>query len=177
MAIAGRAAIKAKGERKSPKDRAGGALARLREARVRPETLLLTVIIVHARIAESYCDRSTEFRHTQIAKLAHRLAPRWHPPYADRVIPGSALAQDLKRYPHSAGQVLRHLGKALDDKAGIVSDIALKDVLTAKIGRFGPFAPTEQAPLPPREAVPSRFHRELAEAWRKALLPNRRRQG
>lgn len=94
----------------SAKERARVALARLRNAEIEP------VVILERSIAVALCfeargmdERQREFRHVQMAKAVHRLASGTHKTTSGFPLPS--------KYPRSEGQVLRHIGKRLDDIA------------------------------------------------------------
>jgi hypothetical protein len=64
--------------------------------------------------ADPQAERKVEFKRVQAAKLVHRLASgshkRWERPRPD----GSVVVQELHKWPHSRGQVLRHLGEQIE---------------------------------------------------------------
>lgn len=94
----------------SPKDRARVALARLRKAEIDPMVILERIIAVTLCFeARGMDERQREFRHVQLAKSVHRLASGTHKTTSGFPLPS--------KYPRSEGQVLRHLGKKLDDIA------------------------------------------------------------
>jgi len=94
----------------SPKDRARVALARLRKAEIDPMVILERIIAVTLCFqARGMDDRQREFRHVQLAKTVHRLASGTHKTTSGFPLPS--------KYPRSEGQVLRHIGKRLDDIA------------------------------------------------------------
>ena len=104
MANAGKAESAYDLNRVKPARRAKIALARLRDAKVAPETLLINAMAVWAIFeAEGMDERSREFREVQIAKLAHRLASATRRTRMGIPMPA--------KYPPSSGLVLRHLGQ------------------------------------------------------------------
>lgn len=95
---------------KSAEERAKIALTRLRREEVEAITILQRAIAVTARCQErGIDDRQREYRHVQIAKAVHRLASGTHKTHSGFPMP--------VKYPRSEGQVLRHLGRWLDDIA------------------------------------------------------------
>lgn len=97
---------------KTPAERARIALARLREAGVRPLAILERTIAVSACCAARGIDeRQREYRRVQIAKAVHRLASGTHRTTSGFLLPS--------KYPRSEGQVLRHLGRLLDEIAAL----------------------------------------------------------
>ena len=128
MANAGKAESAYDLNRVKPEKRAKIALARLREAKVAPETLLINAMAVWALFeAEDMDERMREFREVQIAKLAHRLASATRRTRTGLPMPA--------KYPPSAGLVLRHLGRMIDDKAALIAEPAARDVLAMVNGR------------------------------------------
>lgn len=100
---------------KDAKSRARIALARLRNAEVAPEAILERAIAVTACCeAKGIDERQREYRHVQIAKAVHRLASGTHKTTSGFPLPS--------KYPRSEGQVLRHLGRWLDDIAAFALD-------------------------------------------------------
>jgi len=94
----------------SPPQKARAALARLRRAEIPPERLLAIHIAVTGAVREDPIGPGgppDEYRLTQVAKAAHRLASGYHTLYG----PGSR----YDRYPRSAGLALRHLGRMLEE--------------------------------------------------------------
>ncbi len=128
MANAGKAESAYDLNRVKPEKRAKIALARLREAKVAPETLLINAMAVWAIFeAEGMDERMREFREVQIAKLAHRLASATRRTRMGLPMPA--------KYPPSVGLVLRHLGRMIDDKAALIAEPAARDVLAMVKGR------------------------------------------
>lgn len=134
----------------NPKEKARGALARLRRAAITPEKLLITVLSVSAAVREDPIGPGGpphEYRTVQIAKAAQRLASGHHSVgnKIGTVREGNALRivetgekYRIDVYPRSSGQVLRHLGKALDDCCEAAVADHLSAILALKIERYGP---------------------------------------
>jgi hypothetical protein len=100
----------------SAKERARIAFARLRNAEIPPERILLRLLAVSACCdAKGIDGRQEEYRRVQYAKAVHRLASGTHKTTSGFPMPS--------KYPRSEGQVLRHMGAWLD---GVVS-FALND--------------------------------------------------
>ena len=59
-------------------------------------------------------DRHTEFKRVQAAKVVHRMASGSHKKWERQRPDGRVVVQELHKYPHSRGQVLRHLGEQLE---------------------------------------------------------------
>lgn len=89
-------------------ERARIAFARLRNAGVPAERLLLRLLAVSACCdAKGIDSRQREYRQVQYAKAVHRLASGTHRTTSGFPIP--------PKYPRSEGQVLRHIGAWLED--------------------------------------------------------------
>lgn len=89
-------------------ERARIAFARLRNAGVPPERLLLRLIAVSACCdAKGIDGRQREYRQVQYAKAVHRLASGTHKTSSGFQMP--------PKYPRSEGQVLRHIGSWLEN--------------------------------------------------------------
>ncbi|MDQ0392239.1 hypothetical protein [Labrys monachus] len=121
-------------------DKARAALARMRDAGVPADRLLLVYLTVCATITDDSVgpggDREV-FRQTQIGKAAHRLASGYHTDYG------------YERYPRSAGLAIRHLGQMIEKAcewvgAGCVAAV----VVMAETSREGPRAASK-----PRQAA------------------------
>lgn len=113
---------------KTAKERARIAFARIREAGVPAERILLRVIAVSACCDAKGIDRrQREYRHVQYAKSVHRLASGTHKTTSGFPMPA--------KYPRSEGQVLRHMGAWLDD----IVDVALngRDIQAASTRKIG----------------------------------------
>lgn len=100
---------------RSPKDRANFALARLRKAGIDPAAILERILAVALCCeARGIDERQREFRQVQMAKVVHRLASGTHKTTSGFPLPS--------KYPRSEGNVLRHLGRRLDDIAAFALD-------------------------------------------------------
>jgi hypothetical protein len=144
MASAGPVEIATRLRGLPPDQRARIALARLREAAIKPERLLAIVIAVAALIEEAPAavHRTAEWRTVAVAKAAHRLASgthrRWPLPQPD----GSTKHIEMHAYPRSSGRVLRVLGEMIERECELVIDRHLTPVLTLKLERYGPHPAT-----------------------------------
>lgn len=96
---------------KSAEQRARIAFARLRDAEISPERILVRLLAVSACCdARGIDGRQREYRQVQYAKAVHRLASGTHKTTSGFPMPS--------KYPRSEGQVLRHMGTWLDDAVG-----------------------------------------------------------
>ncbi|OGU22314.1 MAG: hypothetical protein A2580_07505 [Hydrogenophilales bacterium RIFOXYD1_FULL_62_11] len=114
----------------APEQKACAAWARLRESRVSPLKPIAAWLAVELAIkADTQPDTKSEFKLVQAAKLVHRMSSGSHKRW-ERVRPsGQVLVEELHKYPHSRGQVLRHVGKQLGDAADMVSAYHLAEIL------------------------------------------------
>lgn len=132
-----------------PAHRAQIALARLREAGIKPERLLAIALAVSALIENepALVHRTREWRIVAIAKAAHRLASGYHRVWEVRDA-GGRVAQrtEMHAYPRSSGRVLRHLGEMIEKECELVIDHHLAGVLAVKAARD---ARTAAPPAPP----------------------------
>jgi hypothetical protein len=122
-------------KRQSAAFRARVAFARLREAGVQPERLLVIHMAVNALIEDDLgSHRVAEYRIVQVAKVCHRLASgthrRWEWPG------GGSLA--LHVYPKSSGLVLRVMGREIDELCAGVTARDLQTVRDLKLATSGP---------------------------------------
>ncbi len=121
-----------------PAERARVALARLRDAGVKPERLLAIHLAISALTKEDPMtpgDRG--FRMVQVAKVSHRLASGFHQTWDFPLPDGSTRPYSLHAYPRSAGRVLRYLGAMIERCCEHVAKDHLSEVLTLKTERFG----------------------------------------
>jgi len=100
----------------TPAERAKAAWARLRKAEIDPLEVVACWLAVNMAIeADPQPVNTREYKHVQAAKLVHRMASgshrRWERP--DGVL-------EMHVYPHSRGQVLRHVGVALEEACGLL---------------------------------------------------------
>lgn len=118
----------------TPKRRAKIALARLREAGVKPERLLAIAVAVRALIADApeKCHRVSEWRIVAIAKAAHRLASGTHRQWPLHQPDGSVKHIVLHAYPRSSGRVLRYLGTMIEKECEWVIERHLTKVVALK---------------------------------------------
>ena len=121
-----------------PGERAKVALARLREAGVKPERLLAIAVAVHALIEDNpaVTHRIPEWRVVAIAKAAHRLASGYHRIWSLEDATGKVVQRtELHAYPRSSGRVLRYLGEAIEKKCEWVIDHQVTEVVALKLSR------------------------------------------
>lgn len=98
-----------------PKEKARIAIARLHNGDVAPFSILERIVAVTLCCkAKGIDDRQREYRFVQLAKSVHRLASGTHKTTSGFPLPS--------KYPRSEGQVLRHLGRSLDDIAAFAID-------------------------------------------------------
>lgn len=122
----------------SAQRRARIALARLRVAKIRPERFVAIVLAVTALIEEDPgSHRTKEFRTVQIAKALHRLASGTHKrwPFLDAY--GRKRQTEMHAFPRSSGQVLRIMGRAVENPSEWVVEKHLAGVLALKVKRYG----------------------------------------
>jgi len=101
-----------------PADRARAAWARLRRAEVDPREVVAAWLAVEMTIeADPQPVRTTEFKRVQAAKLIHRYRPEG--------------LVEMHVYPHSRGQVLRHVGAALEEACGLLVDQCTSELSAA----------------------------------------------
>ena len=161
MEAAGHAAKATELRGRPPRERARIALARLREAGVKPERLLAIHLAVSALIKEDPgSHRVKEFRIVQTAKAAHRLASGYHQSWDVPLPDGRPGKYEIHAYPRSSGRVLRHLGEMIEDACDHVTDRHLSAVLALKVerdGRHPAIANPKPTPfaLPPERRRPS----------------------
>lgn len=140
MASSGEAIIATRLRGLSPERRARVALARLRDANIKPERLLAIVMAVHALIegAPALTHRITEWRIVAVAKAAHRLSSGYHRVWAVTDDAGRIVKQsELHAWPRSAGRVLRHLGRMIERPCELAVQHHLPAVLALKLKRYG----------------------------------------
>ena len=118
----------------SPAVRAKVALARLREASIKPERLLAIVLAVSALMGAdpSSVHVTREWRLVATAKATHRLASGTHRRWEAKDHNGKTIKlATLHAYPRSSGQVLRHLGEHLAKECELVLDHHLAAVVAS----------------------------------------------
>lgn len=135
----------------SAEEKAGAAWARLREVGITAERIMSAHIGVTAYLADdAWAPRSEEYRLVQSAKAIHRLASgthrRYEVPVARKAVgpngavleyDGSTTAVQLHVYPRSQGQVLRVIGKAIDEACGAIAEEQATAIIAAKEARYG----------------------------------------
>lgn len=118
--------------------RARIAFARLREANIEPERLLAIHMAVSALILDDNgSHRVIEYRIVQVAKAAHRLASGTHGRWTQRLTSATTRPIPLHVYPKSSGQVLRVMGKAIEECCELATERELQAVRDLKRERFG----------------------------------------
>ncbi|HEY5379691.1 MAG TPA: hypothetical protein VIJ78_09150 [Pseudolabrys sp.] len=134
MASAGPVEIATRLNGLPPAHRARIALARLREADIKPERLLAIPLAVAALIeaAPETVHRTTEWRIVAIAKAAHRLASGTHRIWPVAQPDGRTKHIEMHAYPRSSGRVLRYLGEMIEKEAELVIDHHLVGVFALK---------------------------------------------
>jgi hypothetical protein len=137
MASAGPVEIATRLNGLPPAHRARIALARLREAEIKPERLLAIPLAVAALIeaAPEVCHRITDWRIVAIAKTAHRLASGTHRIWPVAQPDGRTKHIEMHAYPRSSGRVLRYLGEMIEKECELVIDHHLAGVLALKADR------------------------------------------
>lgn len=117
-----------------PAQRARIALARLREANIKPERLLAIAVAVHALIESEpeKCHRIPDWRIVAIAKAAHRLASGTHRSWPVPQPNGGVKHIEMHAYPRSSGRVLRHLGEMIEKESELVIYHHLMGLLALK---------------------------------------------
>lgn len=119
--------------------RARVAFARLREAGIKPERLLAIHMAVAALIEDDRDSHSVpEFRLVQTAKAVHRLASGTHSRWEVALPNGSTAPLAIHNYPRSSGQVLRVMGRELDEICRGVMQDAMDTVRRLRVEMFGP---------------------------------------
>lgn len=103
-----------------PADRARAAWARLRKAERDPREVVAAWLAIRMAVeADPQPVTTREFMQVQAAKLIHRMASGTHRRWerSDGVV-------EMHVYPHSRGQVLRHVGAALEEAVELLWDRA-----------------------------------------------------
>lgn len=132
MASAGQVVPAARLRGVPPADRARIALARLRDAGIKPDRLLAIVLAVHALIKHepAKTHRIKEWRIVAIAKAAHRLASGDHRVWEVKDESGRIVQRtEMHTYPRSSGRVLRYLGEGIEEKCDWVIERHLDEVV------------------------------------------------
>jgi hypothetical protein len=121
-----------------PAERARAALARLREAGIKPERLLAIHLGIGILTREDpVAPGTTEFRLVQTAKIAHRLASGFHRTWEFPLPDGRTVPYTLHKYARSTGRVLRHLGERIERCCEHVAHDHLDELLKFKITTVG----------------------------------------
>ena len=112
-----------------PKERARAAWARLREAKVDPKRVLAAWLAIELILrADPQAEQKVEFKRVQAAKLVHRMASGSHKRWERQRPDGRTVVQVLRKFPHSRGQVLRHLGEQMERAAELVVEPCVTQV-------------------------------------------------
>lgn len=118
--------------------RANIALARLRVARIKPEQFVIIALAVTALIEEDPgSHRTKEFRIVQLAKALHRKASGTHKRWPYQDAQGRPRQTEMHAFPRSSGQVLRIMGRAVEEQCEWVVEKHLSGVLALKVKRYG----------------------------------------
>lgn len=138
LATAGRALDATELRGLKPAARARAALARLREASIKPDRLLAIHLAISALIKEApMSPDDKEFRLVQVAKVAHRLASGFHRTWDFPLPNGETAPVAMHKYARSTGRVLRHLGARIETCCEHLMRDHLTEFLAWKIERFG----------------------------------------
>ena len=122
----------------SATNRARIAIARLREAGIKPERMVSIILGVRALIEEDPCShRVEEFRTVQAMKVLHRLASGTHKYWPIEDPHGRPLTIQMHAFPKSTGRVLRLMGRLLEEPCELTVNKHLESVLALKIKRYG----------------------------------------
>jgi hypothetical protein len=120
------------------KTRADIAFGRLRKRGIKPERLLAIHFAITGLIEEDpRSHRVKEFRLTQLAKAAHRLASGYHRVWPQQDQKGRILRIELHAYARSTGRVLRFIGQAIEERCEWATEKHLAGVLALKVKRYG----------------------------------------
>jgi hypothetical protein len=104
-----------------PERRAWAVWARVREGKVDPKIPLTVWLAVELAIAaDAQADRKSEFKRVQAAKVLHRVAGGSHRRWVRQDAHGRQVVQELHRYGHSRGLVLRYVGEQLERAAELL---------------------------------------------------------
>ena len=115
-----------------PKDRARAAWAQLREAGVYPQEPLVAWLAVELALhADPKAERRPEYKRVQAEKLIHRMAGGAHKRWERQRYDGRIVVEELHKYPHSRGRVLRHLGEHLEKAAELLVDACVAECSNA----------------------------------------------
>ena len=116
----------------TPAQRARAAWARLREAEVSPLKPLAAWLAVELAIrADPQAEAKQEYKLVQAAKLVHRMASGTHKRWERERPGGKVVVEEMHKYPHSRGQVLRHLGKQLQAATEMLVAYHLEEINAA----------------------------------------------
>lgn len=153
MDTAGRAPPATDIKRWSAEAKATACFARLREANVTPDSLMATAMGVAAYLADdTWAPQSREFFLVQLSKAIHRRASGTHKRYeypVGKVVKGgggastttilydgSTTTLETHTYPRSQGQVLREIGRSIDEACGDIAEAQREAIIAAKDARY-----------------------------------------
>lgn len=115
-----------------PGERARVAWARLREAEVSPLKPIAAWLAVEMALrADPQPETKQEYKLVQAAKAVHRLASGTHKRWERERPGGVAVVEEMHKYPHSRGQVLRHIGKLLQGATEMLATYHLEEISAA----------------------------------------------
>ncbi len=121
-----------------PAVRARAAVARLREASVKPERLIAIHLAISVLMREDpVSPDKREFRVVQVAKMAHRLASGFHRTWEFPLPDGRIVPYTLHKYARSTGRVLRYLGGRIERCCEHVAQDHLDELLAFKVATAG----------------------------------------
>ena len=122
----------------SPAGRAKVIWAQLRRREVDPLNVLAAWLAVDARLRDDpQPDRHEEYRHVQVAKLIHRMAGGTHRRWERERTDGRVEVTQLHKHPISRGQVLRVLGRKLENACnGLAAGKCVATTLRAQAENF-----------------------------------------
>ena len=109
-----------------PKDRSRAGWARLREAGVDPRGPLVAWLAVELMFrADPQAERKIEYKRVQAGKLVHRLSSGSHKRWERQRPDGRIAVREIHNYPHSRGNILRHLGQQIEKAAELLVEPCL----------------------------------------------------
>lgn len=113
----------------NPEQRTRAAWARLRDAGVSPLKVVAAWLTIELAIeADPQPETKPEYKLVQAAKLVHRMASGTHKRWEHVRPGGQVVVEELHKFPHSRGQVLRRMGKQLRSAAEMVVAYHLTDI-------------------------------------------------
>lgn len=98
-------------------ERAKAAWARLRKAKIDPRRVVAVWLAVEMIIRDDpRAETKVEYKRVQAAKLVHRMASGTHKRWGEGLN-----AKELHVYPRPRGQILRHIGKSLQEATEFIA--------------------------------------------------------